>query len=513
MFRKGFFVSVGLALSVAVAAAQTDTCPPLIQTALEQVGDSCGSLTRNTVCYGNISLEAEAQSDVTDFTFADVGDTVNLVDLATLETSPLDEEANTWGVAVLSVQANLPDTLPGQNVTMMVYGDSTLQPQISIRLNVDATQTVNIRQTPTTEGAVIGQLQSGAPVQADGRLEDNSWVRVVLEDGTIGWVNTGVATVEGDVASLPVLAADDTTASSQSAFYFTSGIGESACAELPSGGILLQSPEGTEVELVINDVSIEIGSTIAVRFLDQVPNPDEDDPLLPHLAFYVLEGSIQNVGLTGPNARPVALPTVQEGLVLYVPVDEATGLPNGQDPLVKPYNGDDIAILGTLTTALPVEITPAEPMSEEAFAELQAITIQAGEWTFAPSGQPVICLDDSTVQDVASLMPEVSQALSGSIRVLEDGEAVETVDPEGEPTEVTGKTDGDIIVLESSMPTYALTRSAPDVYSGTTGFGALDLKLVSPTQGVLRAVTPILSSTGEQYCAEAEVFLIGVAAE
>jgi hypothetical protein len=35
----------------------------------------------------------------------------------------MDEEEGTWGVAVLQVQANLPDTLPGQNVTMLLFGD------------------------------------------------------------------------------------------------------------------------------------------------------------------------------------------------------------------------------------------------------------------------------------------------------------------------------------------------------------------------------------------------------
>jgi len=510
MFRKGFLMSVGLALSVAVVAAQSETCPPLIQTALEQVGDSCGSLARNTACYGNISLQAEALPDVSDFTFVDVGDTVNVSDLNMLKTSPLNEEENTWGVAVLSVQANLPDTLPGQNVTMMVYGDSTLETQISIRLNVGSNQAVNIRKAPSTAGEVIGQLTSGELIQADGRLEDNSWVRVVLVDGLLGWVNTSVATVEGDIASLPAVTADEQEfASSQSAFYFTSGIGKSACAELPSGGLMLQSPEGTEVELLINDVNIQIGSTIAVRFLDRVPSAQPDEPIIPHLAFYVLEGAIKNVALTGDAARPVSLPTVQQGLVLYIPVDETTGLPNGQDPLVKPYDGDDIEIFGELASALPIAITPAAPMSEEDFATLQTIDIQAGAWTFVPSNQPVMCLDNGEAQSIA-LLPVVSQMLSGNIRVLGVGETVESVDATGQAASLTGETEGEIIVLESSMPTpYTLTRTSPDIYTGTSGFGDLAIKLASPTQGILRAVTPIITPDGTELCAQAELFLIG----
>src|SRR5690606_24390666 len=36
------------------------------------------------------------------------------------------ENAGTWGVSLLKAQANLPDTLPGQNVTFLLYGGAAL---------------------------------------------------------------------------------------------------------------------------------------------------------------------------------------------------------------------------------------------------------------------------------------------------------------------------------------------------------------------------------------------------
>ena len=295
---KRRILSVAFTLLCATAvAAQVETCSPFVEAALEQVGEACSDMMRNTACYGNISLEAEAQADVSGFQFAGVGDRVDLNALASIKTAALDEINDTWGVAMLSVQANLPDTIPGQNVTMMVYGDTSLEPKIAVLLEVSSGQTANIRQTPSTQGQIVGKLTSSTTLQADGRTEDNQWVRLRLEDGSVGWVNTTVSTVEGDIAALPVKAADDTLVSGtgQGAFYFKSGVGASTCADVPDGGLLLQSPEGTEVELVINDVEIVIGSTIAVTLVETVTNAPDGAAAGPYLAFHTLEGTISGL--------------------------------------------------------------------------------------------------------------------------------------------------------------------------------------------------------------------------
>ena len=43
-----------------------------------------------------------------------------------LSTSPLNETDQTWGVALMKAQANLADTLPGENVTFLLYGGATV---------------------------------------------------------------------------------------------------------------------------------------------------------------------------------------------------------------------------------------------------------------------------------------------------------------------------------------------------------------------------------------------------
>src|SRR5215217_7779508 len=67
-----------LLLSVSVALAQT-TCPALVEQAMNTVNETCASMGRNQVCYGNTSIDAEfATADVN---FALPGDRASVLDL------------------------------------------------------------------------------------------------------------------------------------------------------------------------------------------------------------------------------------------------------------------------------------------------------------------------------------------------------------------------------------------------------------------------------------------------
>ncbi|MBZ0288784.1 MAG: hypothetical protein K8I30_14295 [Anaerolineae bacterium] len=111
-----------IAPALALAVAQTD-CPAIVQTALDAAEVLCQNTGRNQACYGNIDITAQPQTDVPNFRFQVVGDTVNVSDLQSLKLSPMNEQTGAWGVALLRLQANLPDTLPGQNVTFLLFGD------------------------------------------------------------------------------------------------------------------------------------------------------------------------------------------------------------------------------------------------------------------------------------------------------------------------------------------------------------------------------------------------------
>ncbi|MEO8607379.1 MAG: LysM peptidoglycan-binding domain-containing protein [Chloroflexota bacterium] len=159
MMRIRFIVLVGLFALLAgcnLASSPADTtlqpettetvltCDQLVTTALETADQACSKVGRNQACYGNSLIDAELQENSPDV-FNKVGNIANLFSIKQLTTAPLDTASQVWGIAVLKVQANLPDTLPGQNVTVLLYGDATLEgvtPQmkaVTLRTGVSST--------------------------------------------------------------------------------------------------------------------------------------------------------------------------------------------------------------------------------------------------------------------------------------------------------------------------------------------------------------------------------------
>jgi hypothetical protein len=197
MMKRLAFLMLSLLGIISMVAAQAE-CPDIVQDAIEVVGEDCAAVERNQACYGNGSIEVEPQLGVELDEFDSRGDQISIVDVETMSLAELNESLSEWGVALLSVQANLPDTLPGQNLTVLLFGDVQIE-------------------------------------------------------------NAGDA---------------------MEAFYFSSGVGDSACNEAPNG-MLIQTPEdvGT-IELIINDVGVELGSTAYISA--------EPEGLL---TFALLEGS------------------------------------------------------------------------------------------------------------------------------------------------------------------------------------------------------------------------------
>jgi len=125
----GLSIFIGL-LSIAVVAQQSD-CPAIVQTALDSLAEACAETGRNQACYGNNLINLQLQADAPIKPFELPGDTVDLNNIATMTLAPLNEEDNTWGVTLMKLQANIPDTLPGQNVTFLMFGDVVIDNAVS----------------------------------------------------------------------------------------------------------------------------------------------------------------------------------------------------------------------------------------------------------------------------------------------------------------------------------------------------------------------------------------------
>src|SRR5690606_30892948 len=117
------------------AVTQTSgVCPALVQNALRQVETHCAGTGRNQICYGHSVLLAEPRPEITDVSLSTPGDVTEIYNISRLQLFPMDIDLGAWGVALMRVQANLPDALPGQNVLFLLFGDVELTPETSTEL-------------------------------------------------------------------------------------------------------------------------------------------------------------------------------------------------------------------------------------------------------------------------------------------------------------------------------------------------------------------------------------------
>ena len=106
-------------------AAPSLSCQDLIKQALHYSGNYCDHIGPNKVCYGNITIQADLLPQA-GAKFSKTGDVVDIQILQQLFTAPLDLKKKEWGIAIFNIIANLPRSLPGESVKMVVFGNTTL---------------------------------------------------------------------------------------------------------------------------------------------------------------------------------------------------------------------------------------------------------------------------------------------------------------------------------------------------------------------------------------------------
>jgi hypothetical protein len=176
------------------------TCEQLVTVAVATVGTSCDALGRNQACYGNRNIEAEFRPEI-QADFDGNGDLVDIAALARLRTTPFNAADLSWGIALMKAQANLPDALPGQNVTFLLFGDATLDnptPDMrAVTLSTQLGEDVNCEETPPS--ALVIQAPQGSQVSlningADVIIGSTAWITTV-DDNT----RMHIATIDGIV--------------------------------------------------------------------------------------------------------------------------------------------------------------------------------------------------------------------------------------------------------------------------------------------------------------------------
>lgn len=266
------FLMVLFASITPVLIAQNN-CPALVQQALNAIGSNCSNMTRNTACYGYNLVGATFLNEVPEDFFTSPADRAEVNQLETVSTAPLNVEDNRWGVAVMSLQANIPNTLPGQAVTFVLLGDvevenavdpdQTFTPAdpVDVRANANA----NVRSGPGLTFNVIGAVASGQTLQTDAQSNDGAWLRVAYND-VIGWIFRDLVTSDVDLTALPTIS--DQARLPMQAFYLRTGIGQPACEEATADSLIIQGPERITVNFTVNGADVSLGSTAVIRILE-----------------------------------------------------------------------------------------------------------------------------------------------------------------------------------------------------------------------------------------------------
>lgn len=351
----------------AIAQGDDETCSTIVQDALSITEQVCQASTgRNQACYGNITLLAEPQPGIDDLTFEQQGDIVDVDMIRTLQLSSMNRDADEWGVAYLQLQANLPDDT-SENLTLLLFGDVSIEnavepvPEI-VTIEITSGGNLNVRGGPSTNNAIVGSLSGGDIVTTDGRIEDGSWLRIRLEDETVGWVFAQLVTTSDDIMSLDVVDPDAEVITPGfgplQAFFVETGVGDAPCETAPDSGLLIQTPEGVaQVNLFINEVDIRLQD--ATSYVQSQPNNE--------MTVNIVEGT--------------AVVTAQDASV-FVPAGtrvridmDANNVASSEPSDPEAYDGATLASLPILE--LPRTIALAEPNDDP---NSGIILIQTGTW-------------------------------------------------------------------------------------------------------------------------------------
>jgi uncharacterized protein YgiM (DUF1202 family) len=472
--RKLIILTATLWLNVVLVLAQED-CIAIVQAALDATDRACDATGRNQACYGNIRMSAEPREGVADFSFDNPGEIVDVAGVQTLTLMPWDAAEHVWGIALMQLQTSLPDTLPGQNVTFLLFGDVKIDDAVEtntepVTIEVTAQSNVNVRSGPSSDDERVAGLSDGETVIASGRNAESDWLRITLDDNSFGWVSADLVEVADEISLLnvidPIVEPAPTTTPMQ-AFYFRSGIGDAPCADAPDSGILVQTPDGVgQIEFTVNEVNISLGSTI---YLQAQPGGD--------MTISVVEGQaeVEAVGVT------VVAPA---GTRVRVPLNnnrQASGPPDGPEP----YGN-----LSSLpVTVLERDITIAPPLTDEETATL--VSTPENEVTPETTVEPLAGTSSQAAGDI--------QLISGEwqlVTVL--NECSPSLDSIVRDIVFESEDEGTTLIITFSSPGGSVTsswnRTEQNTYSEQTSGAARTIHILSPDHFMIEGVLTLTPS-------------------
>lgn len=322
------FCFLSLLLGTNIFAQSTETaCHSIANRAIREVETHCTEKSRSTACYGHPDLQAQFAIDMPAETFTRVGQYIDIHQMTDIDSQPLMIPEHDWGVGILWLAANLPITLPDEQVVMLAMGDTYVENDVaaanafdsSVALRVTIEEPIQLFQYPIVSSQIIRTLMTEEQVMADARTVDG-WLRIVTDNQELGWIFINSTAIPFQLTVLPIISAD--TLTPMQSFYFSTDVGASSCIETPDV-LVIQGPEDYTVDIRANGADIRLGSTIALRTYEMLTPPQ--------MEVIVLEGQAE---IRCPLGEWLQIPEGYSVLSSLSPLDDMGQNPDIQNRIV-----------------------------------------------------------------------------------------------------------------------------------------------------------------------------------
>ena len=230
----------------------------VVQRTLDSIEERCADLERDSLCLVSQPLEVQP---------AGAGE--SLAALRSLSTGGLDADNDSWGLALLRLGANLPQTYPGAGLLALLAGDAQIQNEIDASeavaipgpVSTAALERATLYRQPGILPEPIGALAADEIVPVDAYDLSGDWLRAVT-GGMVAWLEAEKVARLQAMDSLPRLALNQAYPLRALSLQTGSAYPDCAAAE-PM--VAVQTPEDASVNLTVNGVDIHIGSMVTFQ--------------------------------------------------------------------------------------------------------------------------------------------------------------------------------------------------------------------------------------------------------
>lgn len=379
---------------------QVDACNSMVEEALRLIAARCLDVGRNEACYGNSAISATLNDDA--LAFETPGDIIPVNAIDALITRPINPDLQEWGVAMLNLQADLPDA--DDSVQILVFGGAQMTPTMT-QLAADTPtchftnssgHNLNLRAGPGENFGVFDVLDQDDTLLIYGRSADGAWLR-----SSRGWVYAADGTLDCDTSGELRLIENSQDLYSAPMQSFTLRVDDEARCDAVPSGLLIQSPTGQTANLQINNVELKIGSTAFVTV-------DKDRQ------FMTVSSLDGNVDVVNGN---VPLP---EGGQVQIPLDDEGGYSGDPDDIgdVEPTGGNVPQFVEQLTNELgdpddpknafdgiqaPPEWTPVSPTVEFSADKTEIVRGECALLTWSVTDAETVILNGAAVGENSAM--------------------------------------------------------------------------------------------------------------